>query len=339
MPTLTRRPNSPGFIASFPHQAPATEEGTDVLPVNGVEGANQWTPVGNLPYLDAIDDVNRIETATDTALSYEFTFADSTFPAGATILLVRLSVYCVGDGNDYVGVEIWDGSAWTYVGDIIPPSSYDYRQIDVEAVLDSRTKIDAAKVRFTYHKSAGANIIKIDYAQLGIQWLKIPPHWQLVDDVTPDGDATSIWTSEEDSMTYSDLYNIPDITLPEGAVIDKIEVFNHAKASIVYEEAYPQLCIFMRTYDTNYASPAIQLTSDVYHDESYVWTINPFTGNAWTEEEINALQIGCRGNSVWLFAEVFNAVHVTQVYVIITYHLPAAAKIGYGNGFVCVSVG
>ena len=339
MPSITRRPNALGFIASFPHQT--TESGTDTLYVDGVAGANAWTPQGASPYLDAVDDINRIETNTDNAVSYEFTFADATFPAGADIDSVWLRILALQVGTlETIDIELWDGASWQVVATRTPVTGeYTWISESVLSILSTRTKINAAKVRFTYHKSGAAGLVKIDCAKIEVSWHRTPAHYELVKEDTPDGDITSIWTSEEDSMTYSELYNIPNISLPEGAVIDQIEVFNHAKASIVYGEAYPQLCIFMRTHDTNYASPPIQLTSNEYGDESYVWTTNPFTGQPWTEAEINVIQIGCRANSIWLFAEVFNAAHVTQVFVRITFHVPGVMKTQYGDGLVCVRVG
>lgn len=333
MATITLRPNAAGFIASFPHQNPPETTGKDTLWVDGYVGVSGWTQVGTAPWLDAPDETSYIHTNTNGAVSYEFTFADPTYPALADIVLVTLNVKAQGDGGDSIKIEVWDGASWTLVDTWIPPTVYGWRNIDVTSLLDDRQKLMVAKVRFTYQKSGKANQLYVDASNLEVDWKEPIPHFKLVDDVTPDGDTTSIWTSETDGQKYSDLYNIPNIALPAGAVIDQIEVFNHVKSSLLWNTLYPDLWITIRTYNTAYDSGVIPLSSDVYHDESYVWTTNPFTGAPWTEAEINDLQIGCDGVSIFSGA-FWIATHVTQVFVVVTYHIPAVQVIG--DGVICI---
>ncbi len=108
-------------------------------------------------------------------------------------------------------------------------------------------------------------------------------HWQMVDEDPHDGSATFIHVTIQSSQWWRDLYTIPN-TENVGA-ISKVEVF------AVTSHAISAMHNSLRTHDTSY---------DSLDDNglgpwtlwSWEWTTNPFTGEAWTWDEINALEIG-----------------------------------------------
>ena len=100
----------------------------------------------------------------------------------------------------------------------------------------------------------------------------------------PDDDATYVWNLVCSSSTYSDIYGIED--QEEIGLISQVTVHYRWKTSgtagcwcrlITHSEAY--------FVNENVSSPSS------YKNESKVWTVNPFTDEVWTWEEINDLKI------------------------------------------------
>ncbi len=112
-------------------------------------------------------------------------------------------------------------------------------------------------------------------------------HWQLVDDwPTDDGDSTIVYTGN--TSWEEDLYNLPSHTATSGNVTYvKVDVVCRADASPTQTNAY----VHIKTNGTEANGPEVT-TGTSYSTFSRQWDTNPVTGDAWTWDEMDSLQIG-----------------------------------------------
>jgi hypothetical protein len=138
-------------------------------------------------------------------------------------------------------------------------------------------------------------------------------HWQCVDDVTPDEDATEVHNTLGDATFRKDLYNLPAHS--GSGTINHIKVYARAK-SAPYNGYYTGLQIWLKTGGTAYVGSEITLTTS-YATYSYQWSGNPQTGLDWTWADIDALQIGIAVRDSGYGYQLYSV--CTQVYVEIDY--------------------
>jgi hypothetical protein len=126
--------------------------------------------------------------------------------------------------------------------------------------------------------------------------------------ISDQSDNTYIYKGGSSNLT--DLYNIPSI--PSASAISKITVYARARETDLSDGIW----IEIKSGGSIQSSSRIDL-SDSWATKSKEWATNPTTGNAWTEDEINGLQIGVTGAAV-----LYNApghIQVSEVYVIVDY--------------------
>ena len=111
-------------------------------------------------------------------------------------------------------------------------------------------------------------------------------HWGLVDEETADGDST--YVSTEWWEWQEDLYNIPDHFVGSGT-ISYVKVYMVCKAE--RDPNQTSAYVHIKTNGVEYNRSENTLTTS-YATYSYQWDTNPQTGNDWTWDEIDALQIG-----------------------------------------------
>jgi len=165
-------------------------------------------------------------------------------------------------------------------------------------------------------------------------------NYDKVDEETPDEDATYVYVAATVVGLRRDLYQLPDVSLPENAIIDYVKVYIRVKPQYPDYTAVSNARI--KTYGVEYSSGFS--SSDGYQTFSAVWDKNPYTNQPWTQDEVNALQAG-----VGLFRSYFYdpetgyfyycQTRCTQVYVEVGYHIPPppAVKITYTDGLVCIA--
>jgi hypothetical protein len=138
-------------------------------------------------------------------------------------------------------------------------------------------------------------------------------HWDKVDDVTPDEDATHLYSPT--GSYCRDLYSLPESAVPVASQgsINSVTVYVRAKAAPSVPTV-GTLKIVCKTGGTIYESSEVT-PGLAYTNFSAAWACNPKTGLAWTWSEINTLQIGVaiRQDSYGNFNRV------TQVWVEINY--------------------
>lgn len=122
-------------------------------------------------------------------------------------------------------------------------------------------------------------------------------HWELINEATPDEGNTVLYKSGY-AGADSDLFQIPDLE-PFDRPIDRLRVYARFKASgwYIYLVA-PHILI--KTHGEIYYWEFYDVTNS-WETVSHTWTENPYTGDPWTRDEINALQIGITVKSNWGF--------------------------------------
>lgn len=137
-----------------------------------------------------------------------------------------------------------------------------------------------------------------------------PNHYQNVDEVIHDGDATLVY--QVNTIYFRDLYHLQDHTSETG-VINSVTVFGYVRNStgIGYTVKFA-----IKTGVTAYngADQADTGTAN-YVLKSEAWATNPQTGVAWTWADIDALQAGISLKS----ATAGDGASCTQLYVEVDY--------------------
>jgi len=140
-------------------------------------------------------------------------------------------------------------------------------------------------------------------------------HWDKVDEVVADEDATYVFHNvdlgDPPAMT-GDLYALEDSAIGAGT-INSVTAYVRGRGCFGNQE---WIQTYIKTEGTEYIGTQTALTTS-YTNYSTVYTTNPKTGLAWTWTEINALQAAGRicassgGNG--------REARKTQVWVVVDY--------------------
>lgn len=135
------------------------------------------------------------------------------------------------------------------------------------------------------------------HARITGNGLPCPDHWQTVDDVVPDEEATQLVGATINKWWGKDLYHIEALD-PSGLPIESVKITARWKALPGY--AYVHVNgIGLKTNGTEYWPSTVRDVFSWYHDYSRTFTKNPITGEDWTIEEVNNLQIGVQLRHTW----------------------------------------
>jgi len=321
---LILRPNADASYTQFPNITPPALE-TEELYVNGrtSAGRDQWTKVGNSPYLNAIDDINRIETNVKNALDGDYEFQDTS--QNKLLNAVYIDIYCKTVGNEQIGVyflDIDDGIFYlAFVAS--PTTSYAWHSsADQKARLSSPAKINGTKIYVQHVVVGGATVTTIDCARVRVVWQNPTTHYDKVDEDPSDEDATRIYTHSTATTVYIDTFNKPASGIPLGATIDSIRVYRRHK-SIATEGGYHGKSRSYIKKGADESGGAYQSGQNSYLNVYDEWTINPWTGLPWTIAEVDALEIGVQAYTGYdpTFG-TYTVLMVTQVWILIVYTLP-----------------
>jgi len=148
-------------------------------------------------------------------------------------------------------------------------------------------------------------------------------HWEKVDEETPDEDETYVHTAN--GVYQRDLYALPNPS-HEGT-ISSIEVFYRVRNTQDTFDVGAKASI--RTHDITYDGEEYLTKSTSYETFSEVWEKNPFTGEAWTWDEMDALEAGV---SLW-GGGAAEYLRCTQVKVEVNYWLPITVDWTYHTTF------
>ena len=142
-------------------------------------------------------------------------------------------------------------------------------------------------------------------------------HWMCVDDVEPDYGDTAV----HDGANYDamDLYLVEDAA--ESGDITSVTVFSVLTAPSIGQSIYAQ--IVMATHNSVYGGVSFAPAMDVWGLYYKQWSSNPYTGTAWSWDELNDIQIGMRLHGTSSHYHIT----CTQVYVVVEYEPPAPPDI------------
>jgi len=139
-------------------------------------------------------------------------------------------------------------------------------------------------------------------------------HWDAVNEVV-ENDSDGVYSS---TASQNDTYNLEDISLPAGATINNVTVYETA---MWYNSTLKNFKIMIISggtiaYSTN------KITTALFVSYNNTWATDPATGSAWTQSAINALEVGEQ------LTPSSGGANVTWVYVVVTY---TTANIVYGE--------
>lgn len=124
--------------------------------------------------------------------------------------------------------------------------------------------------------------------------LDCPDHWQTVAVPPPDMDIKYLIGNTINKWWGYDLYNLPSYPM---APIEKVTIVSRFKATGGY--AYVRVnAHHIKTHGTPYITTLRDVFADWrYYSKEYI--NNPYTGEPWTQEEIDDLQIGVGLRHTW----------------------------------------
>ncbi|MFB0559415.1 MAG: hypothetical protein ACETVS_02655 [Dehalococcoidales bacterium] len=139
-------------------------------------------------------------------------------------------------------------------------------------------------------------------------------HWDKVAEETPDGDSTYVGT--DSNAWQEDLYNITNHSTQTAAgPINYVEVYMVCRVTANATQTNAYIHIKTNGVEYNVAEATLTTSWDTY---SYLWDKNPQTGQAWTWDEIDALQIGVGLRR----PDVDESALCTQVYAEVEFEAP-----------------
>jgi len=124
-----------------------------------------------------------------------------------------------------------------------------------------------------------------DKTNITTQYPATGAHWDKVDDITSDNDTTYVETNK--GQWEEDLYETGNHTAV--GTINYVKVYMVARATGVPQQ--DSVYVQLKTNGVEYDGTP-QLITASYAPYSEQWTNNPQTGNPWTWDEIDDLQIG-----------------------------------------------
>lgn len=133
-------------------------------------------------------------------------------------------------------------------------------------------------------------------------------HYALVDEATPDEDATYIY--RDDNAYGKDSFTFPASGSPEGT-ISKVTVFFRCK-NIGENPDWNAGKPFLRISGTNYDGSWTSFPAS-YTNKSHEWATNPADSEAWEWADIDALEAGIHKGTIT------DEIRITQVWVEVDY--------------------
>lgn len=180
-------------------------------------------------------------------------------------------------GNKATG---WTSSTW------IQTTQADFNQ---GWLFQTETASSPGDVKLASTLVAGSEIRRPTANDAPLQLVSFPsnsPNYDCVDEVNPDGDNSYVYSDSHGNFK-EDFYEIPDLTLPYGSTINKviIKIRARSEGEVIFGEAQARTAIEIGGHKYYYGT-AFDLTG-TYTIYATEYTVNPYTGSAWTIAAIN----------------------------------------------------
>jgi hypothetical protein len=115
-------------------------------------------------------------------------------------------------------------------------------------------------------------------------------NYALVDEVPSNNDTDYV---EGSVVNERDLYQLSNVSLPVGTTVRRVLVESRSKDTVAEGGL---IALEVKTGGTEYVSADMALASS-YAPVRAEWILNPNTGVAWTQADLDALQVGPRTRS------------------------------------------
>lgn len=160
-------------------------------------------------------------------------------------------------------------------------------------------------------------------------------NWECVDETPSDEDGSYVLSRNAFSYIGTDLYNLPD-SLQSSAMISSVTIYMRVRSDSDAISGYEnQFRTEIKTHGNRFVGTKYSAPKH-YTTYSTVYTTNPYTGQDWTEAEVDALQAGVRAYTrckppCWNPSDLLWG-RCTQVWVEVQYlELTVLAEDNYGN--------
>lgn len=139
-------------------------------------------------------------------------------------------------------------------------------------------------------------------------------NWACVDEDTPDQNT---FVRNFDTEFKTDLYTGAN-SIPEGSTINSVAVHFRVRGVQTQMPGDGVVKIKPVINESGVTTEGTEITpsTSVYTTYNEVWSVRPSDGNAWTLEDINALEFGISQRAT----ASFNCPRTTQVYLVIDYN-------------------
>jgi len=291
---------TPTLTASSGSLTPATTQFTIELPKANPDIASSFTPHSGIQPGNQVTDTAKLVNATaDAGGSFTYRMYSGIYPSGTQI---------DSDTKTVVNGVVPDSKAFT-----VPTQGPYYFINEYSGDINNKGITSYSPESFIAWPSAQTVLLRPSGDTADNHLGTYPssmPHYQCVNQVSPDGDATYVYAITSNYWT-DDTYQLPNLAFTSGT-INYVTI--HAVARTTgYGSTQLSLTTHGNEYDgTDNSGYPFPLTSS-WVEYTAVWSTNPYTHTAWTIQEINDLLVGCS-----LYKTTGDA-QCTQVYVEIYY--------------------
>lgn len=283
-----------------------------------------------LPHMVAEDKLAFVAPEVNGGIGYDFRYTMGNDPLSSFAIVPGYDGYAtISDdaalelGSDfeievdgYVDTETGDGKYLLYKPDSFVAYISNDGEITAGIIDNSTTDTETLRPNAAGDEESIPNLVD-------------STHWGATSDQS---NATYVWRSGAGDPTR-DLYNLPAYT--GGSSISKVTGWVRGKEGA---EGSGGGSTSIKTHGTVY-DQAVGF-SETIANYSYDWTVNPYTGEQWTINEVNSLQAG-----VELSSSTTGSAYCYEVWIVVTYITgfdsvsPSVTATGVSSGEHKVKVG
>lgn len=323
--------------ATFPSRTEALNY-TDFAPIGTWEVANGWI------FPSVPRDIN---------LTKDFTFLFSVWTNGTGLATLFFRFYVWRNEHE---ISLFTSKASGYITDKLREqiwlSSVGNQTIQVKEgdrlVLRLFIKVERSGYFFTSfdgvlspsYANDPTTIIKYPgedgaYVSLAVYPSSPTTHYTKVNENPPDNDTTYLKDKGSSQPMAYDVFIKEAISFPEGYNITSVRVVLTVKTHLYVPECSGIASARLRNSTANITSSGVDIAWSTYSEVTFSWSnLSPFTGLAWTQDEINAMQFGLGLEGGFDFeTSRYRGCRCTQVRLEIDYTVPGGAIWNYVSGW------
>lgn len=149
------------------------------------------------------------------------------------------------------------------------------------------------------------------------QWTASGLHYDDVDEESCDGDGSYLRVPKNYAGVKRDLFHIENCSFAVDATILNVTVWYWMRGTSTTSFRGRGIC---KSYGTEYTKGSLQSFGTSYSNDSLTWNVNPYTGSAWSREEVDCLQVGVEGvRGIFGFPPQFDETRCSMVFCRVFY--------------------